>query len=198
MRAVPLVETQLTIRFYERFSFCPCCGEKYGDRDFDSSDVLFLCARCGHRFYQNSIPSSTAVIPEKNCPSRILLLTRATEPNRGKLALPGGILRYGENPAEGAKREAKEETTLDVTVQRLLCETLVDYKYQGASVSVLELAFLTQPVDAEVHAVRTSEASALAYYDVGELLQGAAPFAFPEQRRVLQHYKDHAMNLFVA
>lgn len=179
------------MRFYERFSYCPCCGGKYGEHDFDSSDISFTCVRCGDRFYQNSIPSSSAVIPAMSCPGEILLLTRATEPNRGKLALPGGILRYGEIPAEGAKREVKEETLLDVTIERLLCETLVDYGYQGTKISVLELAFLTHPVDADVDGIRTQEASCLGYYKVGDLLRGPSPFAFPEQRMVLEHYANH-------
>jgi len=176
------------MRFYERISYCPRCGRKYRERDFDAANVLFICAGCGDGFYQNSVPSATVVVPRKNCPGEVLLLTRATDPQRGKLALPGGFLRYGEIPAEAASREAREEILLDVTIERLLCANLVEYEYQGAQMSVLELAFLAQPVDGVVKRTRTTETSCLDYYDVSELLGNLPRFAFPEQRRVLEVY----------
>lgn len=192
------------MRFYERFSHCPCCGVKYRQRDLDPVEVLFACEHCGDHFYQNSIPSSTAVIPERGRWSEVLLLTRATEPGRGKLALPGGILRYGEIPAEGAKREVKEETGLDVRIEKLLCVTPLDYVYRGMHVSVLELAFLTEPTNQG--AVCTPEASSVGYYEISELLREPSRLAFVEQRRVLEEYgaladkvmmkgHDHALSL---
>lgn len=185
----------MMMRYYEQIAFCPFCGEKYVDGDFDSNDMSFSCASCARRFYQNSIPSATVVIPAYSRADQILLLTRATEPHRGKLALPGGILRYGERPAEGARREVKEETLLDVSIERLLCETLVEYEYQGARLSVLELAFLSHPVDAEVRCQHTPEASSIGYYNVSELLHESFRLAFPEQRRVLEHYTIHELKL---
>jgi hypothetical protein len=89
----------------------------------------------------------------------------------------------------------KEETLLDVTIEKLLYETLADDQYQGTRISVLELAFLSQAVDADVDAVCTPEASCLGYYEAGELLQ--RPSRFAEQRRLLEYCADHAMNLFV-
>ena len=91
------------MQYYEQFAFCPRCGDKYGPEAFEASDVLFQCGRCSYSFYQNSIPSSTAVIPARHCPTEVLMLTRATEPNVGKLALPGGFLRYAEEPAESLR-----------------------------------------------------------------------------------------------
>jgi ADP-ribose pyrophosphatase YjhB (NUDIX family) len=46
----------------------------------------------------------------------VLLVQRAHEPGAGKWAVPGGKVRWGESLAAAAKREAMEETGLEVEV----------------------------------------------------------------------------------
>jgi 8-oxo-dGTP diphosphatase len=45
---------------------------------------------------------------------RVLLVKRATEPLKHQWSIPGGLLELGEELMEGARREIKEETGLDV------------------------------------------------------------------------------------
>jgi ADP-ribose pyrophosphatase YjhB (NUDIX family) len=175
-------------RAFDQFAFCPRCGDRYTERCFDPAAVVFTCGACGYEFYQNSIPSATAVIPSAIDPDHVLLLTRRTALREGRLALPGGILRYGEDAALGAEREAREETTLEVFVDRLLCTTSVGYEYQGASISVLEIAFLMCPLAADLDGIETTEASRLEFRDVAEVLDTPQVLAFPEQASVLRRY----------
>lgn len=53
-------------------------------------------------------------------PEGVVLVKRRNEPHKGKWALPGGFVRYGERVEEAAVREALEETGLDVKLQRLV------------------------------------------------------------------------------
>ena len=49
-----------------------------------------------------------------------LFIKRAKEPYKGYWALPGGIVEYGETVEQAAKREAKEETGLEIRLLKLV------------------------------------------------------------------------------
>ncbi|MGH9649673.1 MAG: NUDIX hydrolase, partial [Terriglobales bacterium] len=51
---------------------------------------------------------------------RVLLIRRGGEPLKGEWSLPGGLVELGEELAEAARREVKEETGLDVEPLEIL------------------------------------------------------------------------------
>jgi len=50
---------------------------------------------------------------------RILLVKRKFDPNKGRWAFPGGMLEVGETLAEAARREAREELSVEVKLGRV-------------------------------------------------------------------------------
>jgi 8-oxo-dGTP diphosphatase len=67
--------------------------------------------------YKNPIPVVDVVIKTKK---GVLLIKRKVDPFRGKWAIPGGHINYGETAEEAAVRESREETGLDVRVEKIL------------------------------------------------------------------------------
>lgn len=51
---------------------------------------------------------------------RFLLIRRANEPGRGLWSIPGGLVEVGEKLTDAVKREVKEETGIEVEVERLI------------------------------------------------------------------------------
>ena len=67
--------------------------------------------------YKNPTPTVDTII-QKN--SQILLVKRKKEPFKGYLVLPGGFVNEGERVEDAAKREIKEETSLDIELIDIL------------------------------------------------------------------------------
>ncbi len=55
-----------------------------------------------------------------NDQGEVLLICRDNPPARGQWSLPGGRFEAGESLAEACRREIKEETNVDVTVQHIV------------------------------------------------------------------------------
>ncbi|MGB3682595.1 MAG: NUDIX hydrolase [Rubrobacteraceae bacterium] len=74
----------------------------------------------------------------------VVLIRRGTDPYEGMWALPGGFVDVGETVENAAVREAKEETNLDVELERLVgVYSEPDRDPRGHNVSVTFLARVT-------------------------------------------------------
>lgn len=51
---------------------------------------------------------------------RLLLVKRAKEPNKGMWSIPGGAIELGETIFEAARRETREECSVEIEVVRVL------------------------------------------------------------------------------
>jgi ADP-ribose pyrophosphatase YjhB (NUDIX family) len=67
--------------------------------------------------HRNPTPTVDTIIQKD---SRVLLVERRNEPFKGYFALPGGFVNEGERVEDAAKREAKEETSLDIELVDIL------------------------------------------------------------------------------
>ena len=94
--------------------FCPDCGET-----LDPPAALSMalshqaCARCGAIHFRNPKPCA-GVLPVHD--GQVLLARRAGPPRAGTWDIVGGFLEPGEHPEDGARREALEETGLEMEI----------------------------------------------------------------------------------
>jgi 8-oxo-dGTP diphosphatase len=101
------------------FRFCPVCGGALESRSLKNGDpARLVCTACGFVFYLDpKLAVGTIIADEQN---RVVLVRRAIEPGYGKWVFPGGYVDRGEEVQAAAVREAREETGLDVRLDRLI------------------------------------------------------------------------------
>lgn len=74
------------------------------------------CPACGR--IQTPMLAVDGIVLRRN--GKIVLIRRANEPYRGKLALPGGFVEIGESVEDAVRREVREETGLETEIIRLV------------------------------------------------------------------------------
>jgi len=91
------------------FRFCVSCGGPL--------EAAGLCPRCGEVRRRHPAPAVAVAVLEG---SEILLVKRRYAPMVGHWGLPAGYLEDHEDPWKTARREAREETGLEIRPLRLL------------------------------------------------------------------------------
>ncbi len=93
--------------------FCPRCG---GPLALEQDRLR--CRSCGQTLYRNPSPGVVLLIEERG---KILLGRRGPGSFRaGKWCLPGGYIELGEDFLSAGRREAREETGLEVEIRSIL------------------------------------------------------------------------------
>jgi 8-oxo-dGTP diphosphatase len=119
----------------------------------------------------------TSVIIEKG--SSVLLLKRAARPLRDYWCLPGGFIRYLETPEMAAIREVKEETGLDVEINRLAGIYQIDNAPGGVSLDIIWKASVAGGL------LQTNEESIEARYFEKETLPEL--IAYKHRQAIMEH-----------
>ncbi len=125
-----------------QFKYCPKCGsDKFVENNIKSK----RCETCGFVYYFNSCAATVAVIINEK--KELLVATRAHEPVKGTLDLPGGFVDMYETGEAAMSREVKEETGLDVDEMKYLFSVPNIYVYSGFEVHTLDLVYLCKVTD---------------------------------------------------
>ena len=138
--------------------------------------------------YRNpSLAADAACVRTVDGRKQILLITRAMEPSKGRLALPGGFVDYNEDPEDAAIRELLEECGISGTVIDVVC--VRGNPERDPRKHVVTIVYL---VDAEGEPTAGDDAAEAAWFDLDECLR--LPFeqwAF-DHHEVVQMVRDKA------
>jgi 8-oxo-dGTP diphosphatase len=110
------------------YRFCPSCAGALESRVVKTGDPeRLVCGACGFVFYMDPKVAVGTIIRTND--DRLVLVRRAIEPGYGLWVFPGGYVDRGEEITAAAIREAREESGLDVRIERLVNI----YSYAGPS-----------------------------------------------------------------
>lgn len=117
------------------YRFCPSCGGTLEARRLKPTDPdRLVCTACGFVFYLDPKVAVGTIIRTDD--DRLVLVRRAIEPGYGLWVFPGGYVDRGEEITAAAIREAREESGLDIRIDRLLNI----YSYPGPSPIIIVYA----------------------------------------------------------
>ncbi|HDD67335.1 MAG TPA: NUDIX hydrolase [Candidatus Thorarchaeota archaeon] len=119
--------------------------------------------------YRNPTPTVDIVILKEN---DLLLIRRGREPFRGKWALPGGFIEYGETAEEAAVREAAEETGLTVELEGIL--GVYSDPNRDPRKHILTVVFVAHPMGGE--AKGGDDASEARWFQLDTIDEGVLAF----------------------
>lgn len=164
------------------YHHCPKCGVRQGAAP---SANVFTCAACGFRLFFNAASAVAVFITRPD--GQLLLIERAKDPGRGKLAPPGGFIDLGETAENAVQRETREEVGLELEDLRFVCSHPNAYLYADVTYPVLDL-FFSAHVSAAAEARALDDVTAVRWLNPGELVP--MDLAFPSMQFAFQKWRE--------
>lgn len=156
------------------FNFCHRCGEQLEEKHIEGRSRPH-CAACGYVVFLDPKVAAVALVVDGD---GLVMVKRAVEPQYGKWAFPSGYVDRGEVVEDAAKREVKEETGLDVELNKLIGI----YSLEG------------NPVVLVVFSARITGGEVTAGYDAQDVqtfaLDELPPLPFPHDEQILRDWLE--------
>jgi len=162
----------------EHFDYCPKCGEQTlaGDRR------RIACSACGFVFYFNAAAAVAGIILKNDA---VLLVTRAKEPEKGKLDLPGGFVDHNETAEQALQREIREELNIEITDIQFLRSFPNQYLYKKINYPVLDFFFTCRALN-WLNVKPLDDVADFAFYQKENI--NINEFAFPSTRLAMKKF----------
>jgi ADP-ribose pyrophosphatase YjhB (NUDIX family) len=128
-----------------------------------------VCNKCEFRIFLSPKPAvGLFVINEKK---QILFLTRAFDPGKGKLGIPGGFINPNESLVDAIIRKTKEEIGLVINNPKYFDSFYGDYLYKGINYKTVDVFFTYRISESEIKDIKISdeESSNYKFYNVNEI-----------------------------
>lgn len=143
-------------------------------------EVRPTCPQCSWVQYEDPKVAAGVLLL---CESQVLLVRRTMDPYLGLWSIPAGFVNAFELPEAAAVRETREETGLDVVIERLF--TVLSGREHPRGADIL-LVYLATQVGGELAAA--DDADQAGWFKLDAL----PPLAFETTRKVLEQVR--AMN----
>ncbi|MBU0742767.1 NUDIX domain-containing protein [bacterium] len=160
------------------YPYCPICRAALARRE-EGGAVRPWCAACGFVQYLNPAPAAAVIVRRGE---RILLTRRRYAPREGLWTLPAGFLEYDEPAAAAARREAVEETGLEVEIEELFA---VHHGILPPDRSVILIVYRARELAGELRA--GDDAQEVGFFTLDDL---PGPIAFSSHRKVLDALRE--------
>ena len=157
-------------------SYCHRCGNEMSGRVV-SGAVRPSCDSCGAVVF---LDPKLAVVVIVSSESRILMVKRDIEPMMGRWSFPSGYVDRGEIVEDAAIREVREETNVQVTLDRLLGV------YSGRGNPVVLIAYAAHQSGGTAEA--GDETQAVEWFPIDDL----PPLPFPHDEDIMRDWRETA------
>ncbi len=158
------------------YNYCHKCGNPMIERDVAGA-LRPKCESCGAVVF---LDPKLAVVVIVSHESKILMVKRDIDPMMGRWSFPSGYVDRGEVVEEAAAREVREETNVEVELERLLGV------YSGRGAPVVLVAYAARVLGGEARA--GDETQAVAWFTLDTL----PPLPFPHDDEIIQAWRDSA------
>jgi ADP-ribose pyrophosphatase YjhB (NUDIX family) len=145
----------------------------------------FTCGACGFHFYLNTALAVVGVLLEPD--GQLILVRRARDPAKGKLAMPGGFVDARESAESALRREVREELGVELRSIWYLASFPNDYRYQEVVYPVVDLFFTCEP-DGRLITIHPEEVTEVCRVD--PLTFDLEELAFPSMKLALKAYRN--------
>lgn len=156
---------------------CPHCAS--------DDEQPIVCERCGWRWYANPKPAAAVLLEragDGDAEARVLLLRRAVEPGLGAWDLPAGYLDPHESFEQAARREAREESGLEVELLDLAGV------YHSPAANAVTAVFRASPTDPAAAVRLDFESSEHAWVARSAVPTWLPRLAFPSMAQALEDW----------
>lgn len=161
------------------FKYCPWCASPLELRRLDGK-MRPACTSCEYIWYKNPIPAAGAIIMKDD---KLLLVKRKYPPGVGDWCIPAGFMEYNESAVKCCIRELKEETGLDIEIEKLFW----NYKAGDDPRSMVVLMlYLAESVDGDLRP--GDDAMQAKYFDLDNLPDN---IAFSAHRKAIRDFKTY-------
>jgi ADP-ribose pyrophosphatase YjhB (NUDIX family) len=164
----------------DHFRYCPACGQALPP---PTRPNAAHCSICGFQYFISLTVAAGAVVARPD--GAVLFIRRGKEPEKGKLALPGGFIEMGETAEVSLRRELIEEVGLNVGPLEYLCSEINAYDYRSITYPVLDL-FFTAQVGQTADPKALDDVAEVCWLDPARV--DPADIAFPSVRAAVRLY----------